>query len=265
MSSNLDRYKADLDKLIKLGKRMDLDLTIRALEEQDEPDENLKKLEKGVKNSFEKEYQRWYTEAHAVVRQIIPERRQEFEDLYRGDSRRKAVNATTFTIQDWLTGVRSSTNYTGAKYFNDFAIVSMKFKTQLEVLRSANSRFETSLFDINQILQADLFDSELDAAKELLKNGFLRGAGAIAGVVLERHLAQVCTNHQLTTRKKNPSISDWNDMLKNNGVIDVPTWRFIQRLGDLRNLCDHNKDRDPTKEEVSELIDGAEKAAKTLF
>jgi hypothetical protein len=29
--------------------------------------------------------------------------------------------------------------------------------------------------------RADLFDSELDAVRELAKNGFLRGAGAISG------------------------------------------------------------------------------------
>ena len=98
----------------------------------------------------------------------------------------------------------------------------------MAILRSANSRFESSLFDIKQILQAHLFDSELDAARELSKNGFLRAAGAIAGVVLERHLGQVCANHQLVTRKKNPSISEWNDLLKNGGTVDVPAWRFIQ-------------------------------------
>ena len=161
--------------------------------------------------------------------------------------------------------MRSREDYSGKRHFDDFTIVSMKFRIQLEILQSANVRFKTSLFNIQQILQADLFDSELDAARELLKNGFLRGSGAIAGVVLEKHLGQVSANHQITTRRKNPSISDWNDLLKNAGVIDEPTWRFIQRLSDLRNMCDHSKDRDPTKDEVQELIDGSEKTVKTLF
>jgi len=54
-------------------------------------------------------------------------------------------------------------------------------------------------------------------------------------------------------------------MLKNGSVIDTPMWRFIQHLGDIRNLCDHNKDRDPTKEEVEDLISGVQKVIKTLF
>jgi hypothetical protein len=47
--------------------------------------------------------------------------------------------------------------------------------------------------------------------------------------------------------------------------LDVPTWRQIQRLGGIRNLCDHNKEREPTKDEVIELIGGVDKVSKTLF
>lgn len=39
----------------------------------------------------------------------------------------------------------------------------------------------------------------------------------------------------------------------------------IQHLGDIRNLCDHNKDREPTKEEVEELINGIDQIIKTNF
>ena len=122
-----------------------------------------------------------------------------------------------------------------------------------------------SLFDLKGLLQADLFDSELDAAKELGKKGFLRGSGAVAGVVLEKHLSQVCDNHGVKSRKKHPSISDYYQLLKDNEIIDKIEWRFIQRLGDLRNLCAHKKDREPTKEDITELIEGVDKVIKTVF
>jgi hypothetical protein len=259
MNSNLDKYKTDLKRLIDLGGLMELDLLIRMYETRkgDNLGEKFKEI-KDDRKDFNKEYQRWYTEAHAVVEHVIPARLREFGELYQGNGKRKSINVETFNIQDWMLGRRS-------EQFDDSGVVLAKFITQMEIMRSSFARFESSLFDIKQLLQADLFDSELAAARALLKNGFLRGAGALTGVVLERHLGQVCTKHRLAVRKRNPSISDWNDLLKKQDCIDVPSWRFIQRLGDLRNLCSHNKDRPPTEEEVRELIDGTEKIVKTLF
>lgn len=265
MSTNLDRFKDDLKKLISLGQEMNLDLTCRSMQESKRLEAKYEETANKIKGSFEKNYQRWHTESQALIKQLLPDRLDEFVNLYRPDPKRKHVDGVTFRIQDWLTGSRSAKDLYGKQYFNDFAIVSMQFHTQLEILESVQSRFDSSLHDIAQLVRADLFDSELDSARELAKNGFLRGAGAVAGVVLEKHLGQVCHNHKVPTRKQHPTISDFNDLLKNASVLEVPAWRQIQRLGDIRNLCDHNKHREPTKDEVTELIDGVEKACKTLF
>lgn len=53
--------------------------------------------------------------------------------------------------------------------------------------------------------------------------------------------------------------------MKDNSSIEIKDWRFIQHLGDLRNLCDHNKKKEPTKEDIEELIDGVEKISKTIY
>ena len=45
----------------------------------------------------------------------------------------------------------------------------------------------------------------------------------------------------------------------------VSKWKNIQYLGDLRNLCDHSKDREPTNDDVEELINGTSKIIKTVF
>lgn len=267
MTTNLTIYKEDLAKLIALGEKMTKDLAIRAVEKSGKHkiDKEFKELKEKFNGAFEKNYQKWFTESSALIRQTLPDRFLEFEILYKGEGKRKEVNSITYTIQDWLTGVRAGTKYTGEKFFDDLAVVIMRLNTQVEILKSVEARFESSLFEIKQIVQADLFDSELETTRELLKGGFLRGAGVVAGVVLEKHLSQVCKNHKIVIRKKHPTITDFNDLLKNNNVIDVPNWRFVQRLGDLRNLCGHNKNREPTKEEVAELIDGVDKAIKTIY
>src|SRR5207249_4579209 len=97
------------------------------------------------------------------------------------------------------------------KVYNDFAIIVMRFKTQLSILEATERRFESTLFDIKQLVQADLFDSELDSARELVKHKFLRGAGAICGVILEKHLAQVALNHGISRRKQHSTSSELND------------------------------------------------------
>lgn len=265
---NLEKYKDELKNLVATGSLMEKDLNFRILskEEKSKLSKETKEVLKKVDGLFENTYQEWYTESIAILRQLIPDRLNEFISLYQIDPKRKEINSITYSVQDWLNGVRAAHNdYSGKKYFDDFASIIMKFRTQTQILKSAKKRFESSLFDIKQIIQADLFDSEIDAAKELNKKGFFRAAGIICGVILEKHLRQVCDNHKITIRKKNPSISDLNDLLKNNSIIEVAIWRFIQHLGDLRNKCGHNKAQDPTKEEVEDLINGTEKIIKTIY
>lgn len=93
----------------------------------------------------------------------------------------------------------------------------------------------------------------------------MRAAGALAGVILERHLQRVAINHEIKISKKNPTISDLNDPLKVDGIYDIPTWRKIQLMADIRNLCSHQKDSEPNKEQVVELIEGVSTIIKSVF
>ncbi|MDR2967489.1 MAG: hypothetical protein LBU74_06035 [Methanobacteriaceae archaeon] len=265
MISNLEKYKKDLENLINKG-----NLLYSAMLSECYP--NKKKERLNIKDAdnesldklpdFNSEYQEWYSEASIVIKQLLTDRLDDFKSYYDKPKSRKQINVENYCIKDYLDGITVSTY---RETIVDTSAAIPKFQQQLAILKSVSSRFTSSLFDIQQLVQADLFDSELDAAKELTKKGFIRGAGAIAGVVLEKHLSQVMDNHNISTRRKRPTINDFNETLKNNNVIDVPLWRQIQRFGDIRNLCDHNKNRDPSKEEISELIDGVEKLTKTLF
>ena len=80
----------------------------------------------------------------------------------------------------------------------------------------------------------------------------IAAAGAVAGVVLEKHLHEVCVSHNVKLTKKHPTIADLNEALKSAQVIEISQWRFHQHLGDLRNLCDH----------VFQLISPVAEAAK---
>jgi hypothetical protein len=96
----------------------------------------------------------------------------------------------------------------GASIVADEKAASPKFDQQVNILKSASIRFDSALYDLAEIVQADLFDNEPEAATELARKGFTRGAGAIAGVVLEKHLGKIAVKHALKARKPSPTIND---------------------------------------------------------
>jgi hypothetical protein len=266
---NIERFKADIERLVQqgmllefaMGHEADRKASVEHLQsvfkKKSEVDNFLKKLPK-----FKVEYEAWYSEALVLLRQLLPDRVTNFISFYEKPKGRKAVTYGEYFIQDYLQSLRV-TRYGGEVVVDSKAAIP-QFQQQLAIVKAASRRFESSLFEIRQLVQADIFDNEIAAARELLGNKFLRAAGAIAGVVLEKHLLQVCNDHSVKVAKKNPGIADLNELLKTASVIDVPQWRHISMLGDLRNLCVHNKKREPSSEQVSDLIDGAEKVLKTI-
>ncbi len=267
MPSNIDRFRKDLEALIATGDR--LNLSMRRGVGAKEFDAELRKrlgdkadaLIKGLPN-FRGTYQRWYSEALVLLRQLMPDRVDDFKRLYEKPKNRKDVTAENYHMEDYLQGLRITR--LGDVVVDASSAVPI-FEQQLAILGAAAARFDSSLFEIRQLVQADLFDSEIEAGGELLKSGFARAAGAVAGVVLEKHLSQVASDHEVKLGKKNPSIADINDALKASNVIDMAQWRFVQHLGDLRNLCDHNKTKEPSKEQVADLLDGVSKVMKTIL
>ncbi len=280
MLSNLELYKKDLDALIRKGDLLQnamqaecypkefKEKVTQQLREQGLHDKALKtKLDERLRQlpTFDHDYQSWYSEAGALIRQLLPDRLSDFVGYYEKPKNRKTISYENYKVADYLQGLTiTSTDMLEKKLVGPDGAIP-QFQQQLAILKSAKRRFESSLFDIRQLVQADLFDSELEAAEELAKNKFTRAAGALAGVVLERHLIQVCDNHKVVVSKKTPTISDLNNLLKDANVLDTPTWRSIQHLTDLRNLCDHQKASEPTGEQVTDLIAGVKKISKTLF
>jgi len=269
MPPNLDRYKKDLHSLIAKGERLHLAIQAECFPRDLESalsktlGEKSAEFIKGLP-SFSEQYQSWYSEARVLIRQLLPDRISDFVRYYEKPKTRKDITNENYRIEDYLQGISVTRGYQKEKVVGPDAAIP-NFRQQLAILKSAESRFESSLFDIRQLVQADIFDSELDAARELAKKRFTRAAGALAGVVLERHLGQVCDNHAIKLRKDAPTISDFNDALKDADAIEISQWRFVQHLADVRNLCDHNKGVDPTQEQVDDLLAGVDKMIKTLF
>jgi hypothetical protein len=261
MASNFGRYEKDIQRLVLEGARL-----LVAMQKEFDPkakiESDLSKEQLSNLPNPRASYEPWYSEALALVAQLLPEREDDFKSYYSPKGNRKDILYSNYTIGDYLRGT-TVRRHGEVLVGPDAALVPMY--NQFNIVQGLQRRFKSTLFDIRTLVHADLMDDELHGAEELNAQGFQRGAGAIAGVVLEAHLVAVCERHKIIVRKKDPSISDLNDALKSAAAIETPTWRFIQHLGDLRNKCDHRKVTDPTKVEVSELIEGVRKITKTVF
>lgn len=268
MASRKNEIKKQISELWEEG----LDILRDESESKAEPNEEPKWQKKKGKEQEKKEkqlplhlrYQSWYSKSLPVIRQLMPERYQEFVEQYKID-KRKEIDYLTYTISDYLIGLSVTRGIYKEEVVNPYSAFVTKFQHQIFILYSALERIDSLLTDIEGVLQSELFDSELHFSEELVKKKHLRAGGALAGVTLEVHLKKVCENHSIKFRKKNPTISDYYESLKKGAIIDVPTWRLLQRLGDIRNICVHAKDRDPTKDEVEDLIRGTRKAISELF
>lgn len=268
MITSLERFRTDFKKLSAQGVNL-----FNAMHVEQFPD----RTEAHVKNVlnrdydvfkkslpvFSSAYQAWYSEAQLIIKLFLPDRLNDFTSLYEAKGR-KEIKQDNYVIEDYLKDTVITAGFDKKVVASPPDAIPV-FQQQLNILNSVNARFESSLFDIKQLLQADLLDAELQTAKLLAKNEFLRSAGTICGLVLEKHLVQVCHSHNLKLNKKNPSIADFNDLLKKQEIYDFPQWRLIQYLGQIRDLCCRNKKAAPTADDVTDMIDGVEKVIKTIF
>lgn len=228
--------------------------------------EELLALAKDNKNiiNFGTKYQDWYSRTYKLVEALAPERLNEFTSYYLIDQKRKITDAGNYVLQDYIKGIGARTNIYDKPLWDTNNVVMIRILNQMQIIASLSSRIDSVLQDVTGHLFAELQDSELLTAAQLKKIS-TRAAGALAGVVLEKHLQRVAVSHKTSIGKKNPTISDLNDPLKNNGIYDTPVWRKIQLLADIRNLCSHQKSTEPTEEQVDELISGVNSIIKSVF
>lgn len=199
------------------------------------------------------EYQAWYSKCLRVLKVVNPERIEEFSGYYQPEKNRK-FGFTSYKIKDYLMAVRFP-----SQEFSEFSAFTTGIQQQIAIIYGAHSLASDRLADIEATLLYEILGDELGAAEDLLKAGALRAAGAISGVAIEQHLKAVCSAHEIKLKKRNPGLGDFNQALRDAEIIDVPTWRRHQALGDIRNICVHSRSEEPSKDQVRELIDGAKR------
>jgi|JI7StandDraft_1071085.scaffolds.fasta_scaffold148873_2 hypothetical protein len=208
----------------------------------------------------EDSYQAWYSKAIRLIAHLAPERLEEFTEQYRAKRPTKEIQYSSYTLADFLAGVRASP----MRPFEVLDAAVFRVTRQIAILTAAVELVESAIADIRGVLEASLFDNELAQGSDLIGRGYLRAGIVLAGVVLEGHLRRLAQNHRVTLRKTKPTLGDLNENLKEAAVYDLAVYRRIQAMGDVRNLGAHKLEREPTQDEARWLVGEVDRLIKTV-
>jgi hypothetical protein len=119
------------------------------------------------------------------------------------------------------------------------------------VLLAAKEDFEGGyLHEIRSLIQADVYDSELEQAEELLASGYKTPAAVIAGIVLETNLRQACLDHMQPIGK----LDTMNAALVKAGVYNKLVQKQITALADIRNNAAHGHSDQFDERDIENMI-----------
>lgn len=206
------------------------------------------------KSELRREYQKWYSQAQHLVSSHLPSGLEEFQTLYLDPN--PLIRSFTTDEIDYL-GTRRCLRTT--LKFKDreesfrrlfFADVEQQRGILLAVPQILNIR----ALEVTALVTADLMEGELNEARLLLEHGFIRAAGAVAGVALEANLKLLHDQTGLEYPDKK-SIVSLATNLRMHDVITLGDEKICIAIADTRNKCDHKEEKKPTEEEVEELIE----------
>lgn len=124
------------------------------------------------------------------------------------------------------------------------------------VFNAAREDFEGGfLVSVRSLIQAEVFSTEIDQARELLEAGYAMAAAVIAGVVLETSLRQLCNDKGLATGK----LDKMNAELAKAGTYNLLVQKRITALADVRNNAAHGHSDRFAIDDVQDMISYTER------
>jgi len=103
---------------------------------------------------------------------------------------------------------------------------------------------------VRSLIQAEVFESELDQARQLFDAGYMTAAAVIAGTVLETTLRELCDRDGLPRGK----LDKMNADLSKAGVYNLLVQKRITALADIRNNAAHGNSSSFASDDVRDMI-----------
>lgn len=131
-----------------------------------------------------------------------------------------------------------------------------KFLRTRSVFLAAKEDFEGGyLSSVRTLVQAEVFSTELDQARELLSAGYAAAAAVITGVVLETNLRELCARHTLAAGK----LERMNADLVKAGAYNILVQKKITALAAIRNSAAHGNTAEFTPADVAAMLADVER------
>lgn len=125
------------------------------------------------------------------------------------------------------------------------------------VLKAAHDDYVNGFITMRALVEAEVFDSILEQADELLGQGYKDAAAVMVGGVLEEHLRSMCVTRGIpiaNPRGRRLTLSPLNDALRAANAYNVMKWRQVGSWGDLRNHAAHGDYGQYNAEDVAALL-----------
>lgn len=100
------------------------------------------------------------------------------------------------------------------------------------------------------LVQAEVFDSELEQAQALLDAGYKSASAVVAGVVLETSLRELCVHNNIQCGK----LDKMNADLAKIGVFNKLWQKRVTAIADIRNSAAHGKSEELSEGDVQDMI-----------
>ncbi|PUA27405.1 MAG: DUF4145 domain-containing protein [Cellvibrio sp. 79] len=134
---------------------------------------------------------------------------------------------------------------------SSFSNVS-KFNEYKAIFLAAKEDYEGGyLSSYKSIVQAEVFDSELEQAIELLNNGYYVAAAVIAGTVMETAIRELCLKNEVTPGK----LERMNADLAKENIYNINVQKQVTALAATRNSAAHGKTTEFNHSDVKQMID----------
>ena len=194
-----------------------------------------------AKRAARRNHEAWQAKAEELVSEYRPKRESEFNELH-------SVIQSNLTLGgDDIAESKSQVRNNTLSALN----------RQVGIVRGAVGKVEVETLRARRQISNKVSRDEIERAWELFNENYIRSAGVVAAVAVERQLLTMCEESE-AVEEYDPThgISRLAQTLKEASVIDKTTWNDMKALASIRETCAHAEE--PEEHRVRRLISDGE-------